>query len=242
MSLENLNETFYNSPRNEFLANVEESLNIKFLSYQKEFVLAVLNGESTVLCAGRGCGKTYAIALAAISLALNKPGTKIAVFAPSFRQTGYVLDEVIQLSIKYLVAKNSFSVTFENGSTIIGLPLCAMDREHTRKTLIPNDVPYDYYFCEETFYFDEEALEHITNILRHKNVSYTICPRPKEEYYDWFGALTEVYKLIRTNVFNLATELPFDLKFIFEQMNSISKEEAICEWLGLFPQELKENK
>lgn len=222
------------------ITDIEELLGIKFLTYQKEFVSAVLNGESIVLCAGRGCGKTYSVALAAISIAMSKPGAKIAVFAPVFRMTNYVLDEVTQLAIKHLVTKNSVSVTFENGSKIVGVPMCPTDRDKVRKVLVPQDIPYDYYFCEETLFFMEENLEHITNVLRHRPVSYTMTPRPKEEYYDWFGALAEVYKVIRVGIFDLVTELPINLKFIAEQMKDMPKEEFVCEYLNLFPQEIKE--
>lgn len=109
-------------------------LKIELEWFQRKQLKAMWTKPRCLLKWGRGTSKTFIIAVYAVLRALLFSGQRIGVIGPTFRQTGFVFDEIEKVYsnspyCRAAIAKVSFSSTksyeikFYHGSMVEGLPI-----------------------------------------------------------------------------------------------------------------------
>jgi hypothetical protein len=96
---------------------------------QHKVLTSILDGNHTMVVASSGWGKTFMAAAAALELVQANPNYRVGVFCPSFRQSGYILDEIQKQTSKWKKAPSINSnnsmwfVMLPNGSQIRSFPV-----------------------------------------------------------------------------------------------------------------------
>ena len=103
--------------------------------FQRMMLKAAWSHSFNLWVMGRGCSKTFLIAITTVLYAMLYPGWNIGLIAPVFRQANFIFDEITKIVnkskyvsscvTKFSRAMDRSIIQFSNGSSIEALPLGA---------------------------------------------------------------------------------------------------------------------
>lgn len=151
---------------------------------------AILNDKHRfkVVCCGRQFGKSHFAAGTAIILALTKPNSRIWIISPTYRQSGYLFDKVVELcrqnNVPINVKKSNLElvITFTtNGSTFQALSGDSPDKLR--------GATLSYLIVDEAAMIDDEIwTKHLRAMLavQRAPVLFLSTPKGKNWFFDLY--------------------------------------------------------
>jgi hypothetical protein len=207
---------------------------------------------------GRGCSKTFMIAVCFSLWAMLHPGWKLGVIAPVFRQANFVFDEIEKIYAKspYFRAACSSQISrtmersqleFSNYSSIIALPLGNGQKVRGARFRILGVDEYaqmpEEIMREVVYPFLSVKLDSISNKLirctsaywRHNHAwpLYVKYRLKQIERPDLYSVLEFNYKDVLADTFN--RDYQIDMEMVREMSEQLTEDEFAMEMLAKFP-------
>lgn len=221
----------------------KDLLGIDLIWYQRIALRSVFNKRYTMFLMGRGCGKTWLVAVAAVLHALLFPKSRIGVIAPSFKQAEFFFDKIGELydnspyvraaaKGKPLRATYKARIMFRNGSFIEGLPLGTGQKVRGQR--------YNFLIIDEYAQVDEEIIK--TVVLPMMTVKYKGITNKtviaSSAYYTWNHLYSQYirYSLMmkeKPDEYALHEHNYLDVKMVPEEERPFDMDEEIIEMIRL---------
>lgn len=209
---------------------------------------------------GRGSAKTSTNSIYVVLRAMLYPGLKIGIIAPSFRQTGYLFDEIeilyskspfFRAAVRGHIRRTTESciAKFHNESSIEGLPI-GNDGSKIRGRRYVLAVLDEYSYHDETT-INLVVRPFLTVQKGYKPNQLIICSTPSYKTNHFWGQYTrhkenaitkpELYSCTSFNFLDvMIADHPIyriDLNFVYENFLDQTTDDFLMEYGGYFPSE-----
>lgn len=209
---------------------------------------------------GRGCSKTFIIAIISVLWAILYPGWNIGIIAPVFRQANYVFDEIdkiynrspyIQRCAEKAASRGPLQsiIRFNNGSFIEGLPIGSGEKVRGRRyrfILIDEAAQHSPDILNRVIIpfmsvkiggFDNKLLWASSAFYKHnfyypKYIRYRLKQLEEPKFYSVLE-----FNYIDILADKLNEDYQADIRSIQESQDTMTNEEFAMEYLAKFPDE-----